>query len=212
MPQAPVTLHLITPEWEAEEPPENWLDREELERAGRFVFARDAARWRIYRAKAKRLLAGGGAVPTWQQGPAGKPWVAVPELEFNLSHSDRLAALLVSRAGPVGVDLEPLDRAHELLDCEDSFCHPAELGALPAAADARSRELLQLWTAKEAFLKAIGTGLGFPPTRLRIEGSRVVEGPVECRAFHLVRPALPARLGHCLAAVVPLEVTEVRMA
>ncbi len=213
MPNALLELRCLTPEWEEETAPTRWLSDAERARAASFVFPEDARRWAVFRAKARRILGehAEGGIPEWQEGPAGKPFVAVPGLDFNLSHSDRLAVLLISRCGAVGIDLEPLDRAPELIECEDSFCHPVELERLPADPAPRSRELLGLWTAKEALLKAVGTGLGFPPTRMRIEGSRAIGGPDACDGFHLLRPAWPGATTHCLAIAAPCHVDDVKV-
>lgn len=206
-----VTLHLLTLEWDLPENPETFLDSDEIERMERFVFKPDALRWSVFRAKAKRALANHteGRILPWLEGPGGKPWVDLPGLEFNLSHSDSLAALVVSGAGPVGVDLEPLERAPTLLECEDSFCHPSERAKLPEDADLRGLALLQLWTAKESLLKAVGTGLQYPPTEMRIQDDRAIGGPEGCESFHLLRPLESAKTGHFLAVAVPDEVRAV---
>ncbi len=209
-----VTLHLLSPDWDEPGRPEAFLDTRERERAGRFVRAADARRWIVFRAKAKKVLGdhAGGELLEWREGPGGKPRVELPGLEFNLSHSDRLAALIVSLAGPVGVDLEPFDRAAGLIECEDSFCHPDELATLPADPLLRGERLLELWTAKEALLKAVGTGLQFPPTEMMIRDDRAEGGPAECESFHLLRPRIPAVPAHCLAVAVRDSVTEVHLA
>ncbi|MCH7226405.1 4'-phosphopantetheinyl transferase family protein [Haloferula sp. A504] len=209
-----MTLHLLTSEWDLPEKPESFLDSDEIERMGRFVFEPDARRWSLFRAKAKRALAGhtGGRILPWLEGPGGKPRVDQPGLEFNLSHSETLAALVVSDAGPVGVDLEPLDRAPTLLECEDSFCHPAERAELPVDTGSRAIALLHLWTAKEALLKAVGTGLQFPPTELIVRDDAGIGGPERCDQFHLRRPVDPAEIAHCLAVAVPRLVETVTLA
>lgn len=210
----PVTLHLLTLEWDLPEKPESFLDPDEIERMGRFVFEPDARRWSVFRVKAKRALAGhtDGRILPWLEGPGGKPWVDHPGLEFNLSHSETLAALVVSEAGPVGVDLEPLERAPTLLGCEDSFCHPAERAELPEDPGSRAMALLRLWTAKEALLKAVGTGLQFPPTEMIVRNNRGIGGPERCDEFHLLEPVDPATIAHRLALAVPRRVETVTLA
>lgn len=75
---------------------------------------------------------------------------------FNLSHSNDFVMLAISDT-PVGCDIEHL---HKAILSHHVF-HPRELARLLSLpeGDARNREFLRLWTAKEAFLKAIGTGI-----------------------------------------------------
>ena len=101
--------------------------------------------------------------------------------------------------GPLGIDLEPVDRAACLLECESSFCHPDEIVALPAQPADRARQLLRIWTAKEAILKALGTGLTHPPeaVTIRFEGDTGrattdihLQGIEDFRFHELRHPAL----------------------
>jgi len=78
----------------------------------------------------------------------------------SLSHSAGHAAFAISMAGPVGVDLEPVDRASDMETIAERVGHRDELDALVGlAAAARGRALLDLWVRKEALLKAAGIGL-----------------------------------------------------
>lgn len=188
------------------------LSDEEIKRAARFRFERDTEAWICWRAGLRRVLADylgldPVRVPIHSRGSA-KPRLGEPyhELHFNLSHSRSLAAVVVCGDGPVGIDAEPLDRAPSLAECRDDFCHPAEIAALPADAAALEQALLEIWVAKEALLKALGTGLGFPPRQLRIVGDQgrsepVIEG---LDRFRIATPVKPP--GHLLAVAVPLTV------
>ncbi|MGP3698988.1 4'-phosphopantetheinyl transferase family protein [Rhodobacter sp. NSM] len=102
---------------------------------------------------------------------------------FNLSHCGARAALVLCPTAAVGVDIEtirPIERA-----VATRFFAPAELRDLEALSGAAWDEaFFRLWTRKEAFLKAVGTGLDTPlasfevtaddrPRLLRAEGQRV---------------------------------------
>ncbi|MCE6950259.1 4'-phosphopantetheinyl transferase superfamily protein [Cereibacter sphaeroides] len=110
-----------------------------------------------------------------------------PELpggpSFNLSHCGGLAALALCSSAAVGVDIEairPIERA-----VATRFFAPSELQALePLAGADWEQAFFRLWTRKEAFLKAVGTGLDTPlasfdvtaedsPRLIRAEGQRV---------------------------------------
>ena len=98
----------------------------------------------------------------FQASAEGRPSLAPPfdrtGLHFNLAHTDGLVAMAVCRHARVGVDVEKLGRA-PLAVAERYFsaAEVAQLRALPP--EAQPRRFVQLWTLKEAYLKAIGTGL-----------------------------------------------------
>jgi len=167
-------IHLISPGVNPSQNPALSLTDEEFARARRFHFPKDAAAWIRCRAVLREILARDLGIPPRNipliYSEFGKPLLAPPYdfLHFNLSHCPELALLATSHCGPLGIDLEPLTRAADLLGCENSFCHPAEISSLATAKITRSHELLRIWTAKEALLKALGTGLSFPPEKLRI--------------------------------------------
>jgi 4'-phosphopantetheinyl transferase len=84
-------------------------------------------------------------------------------LRFSLAHHPTLVVCAVSGGPELGVDVEPLQRADEMLAVAQRSFAPkelAELRALPAAA-ARERAV-SLWTLKEAYIKARGLGLSLP--------------------------------------------------
>jgi 4'-phosphopantetheinyl transferase len=95
----------------------------------------------------------------------GKPELVVDEsspssVRFSLSHSESIAVVAVVTGARVGVDVEierPRGRldalAARVLDSEDY----ADWLDLPTSVQLRS--FLEQWTAKEAYLKAIGAGI-----------------------------------------------------
>lgn len=97
-------------------------------------------------------------------GARGKPELrsasGEPGIHFNLSHSRDVALLGFARACPIGVDVERLD---PVPDCEQiarrffSQAEAASLAALPG--EMRDHRFLELWTCREALLKATGEGL-----------------------------------------------------
>jgi 4'-phosphopantetheinyl transferase len=97
-------------------------------------------------------------------GPAGRPALAplfdASGLVFNLSHAKGLVVLAVARGALLGVDVELYDEKVRL-EVARRFFSPAEADALEALPDdARPRRFLRLWTLKESYLKAVGTGIG----------------------------------------------------
>ncbi|MCR5562471.1 MAG: 4'-phosphopantetheinyl transferase superfamily protein, partial [Desulfovibrio sp.] len=96
-----------------------------------------------------------------EHGP-GKPYCpGIPGFHYNLSHAGRFAAC-VTAAVPVGIDVEPFG-------LEDDYpleraLTPHETAWLEAEGRGeRPERFARLWTRKEAYLKAIGTGLAVSP-------------------------------------------------
>lgn len=93
--------------------------------------------------------------------PYGKP--EVPGIAFNFSHTkDRALCAVIAERSPskIGVDLEMGDRLQSPLKLAQRFFQPAEYQQLLQTPPPQQKDLfLQFWTAKEAYLKALGTGL-----------------------------------------------------
>lgn len=93
--------------------------------------------------------------------PAGRPFLVLPE-RLDLSLATRSGIVAVGLAqGPLGVDVERVDaEAKPPLD----LLHPEERRFLEATAPpAHPLAFARLWAAKEAYVKALGTGFTRPP-------------------------------------------------
>lgn len=133
--------------------------------------------WRIAYAAAQRrepllrLLAAYLDVPVstieLREGDHGKPSLQAPfaqgsTLQFNWSHSGNYALIALARGVALGVDIERIGKPARALDVARRFFAPGESTALAAVdASARKPAFTGLWCAKEAVLKAAGTGLSF---------------------------------------------------
>jgi 4'-phosphopantetheinyl transferase len=101
----------------------------------------------------------------FERGEHGRPAIAasMPEatraLNFNLAHTEGLVVMAVGRVPAIGVDAERIDPRVRLAVAQRYFsaAEAHALAALPA--DERPRRFQRLWTLKEAYLKAIGTGV-----------------------------------------------------
>ena len=144
----------------------------ERNRADRYRFPDDARRFSVARGWLRHVLGAAIGVPSadvaFAAGP-GKPRLdAAGGPRFNLSHAGELAVIALSD-GEVGVDVEPESSGPAALEAAAVACTPAEAAALDAfPLEARATAALRLWTAKEAYLKAIGEGLTVPPDRVQI--------------------------------------------
>ncbi|MGH9613320.1 MAG: 4'-phosphopantetheinyl transferase family protein [Bryobacteraceae bacterium] len=97
--------------------------------------------------------------------PGGKPMLAAPfaeaaGLSFNLAHTDGLVACIVTDGVEAGIDVERVDRAGDSLEIARRYFAPDEYARLETCApEVRSRRFVELWTLKEAALKATGDGI-----------------------------------------------------
>ncbi|WP_426661866.1 4'-phosphopantetheinyl transferase family protein [Rhodanobacter aciditrophus] len=88
-------------------------------------------------------------------------------LDFNWSHSGEQALVALARGIAPGIDLEQRRTRANALEIAQRFFTAEEaawLGTLDEAA--RRAAFLELWTAREAVLKALGRGLAFGLDRL----------------------------------------------
>ena len=122
-----------------------------------------AARFLAGRAALRTVLAGylrqDPAAIQLLAGPSGKPALAHGPA-FNLSHSESVALIAVDSEREVGVDVECLRRVPEAADIVARHFTPRERARYASAAAAVQPEtFLELWTQKEAYLKALGVGM-----------------------------------------------------
>ena len=92
----------------------------------------------------------------FERGQGGKPRLRGEPLQFNLSHSGRLALLALTRRLQVGVDVQAPHPATSKPWFAKRICTPREYERLTA--NPRPAELLRLWARKEAVIKARGEG------------------------------------------------------
>ena len=145
------------------------LSADEWARANRFLFEKHRAHFVAARGCLRAILAKYMECKPGElaffYGEHGKPALASPwnksQLRFNLSHSAGLALIAVSLRCDIGVDVEHLDRkVGQLKDIAKRFFASGEyerLCALPR--EEQRRAFFCCWTRKEAYLKAVGTGL-----------------------------------------------------
>ena len=104
----------------------------------------------------------------------GKPVLMSPQspLAFNVSYTRRWLAVAVAYGsdGQIGVDVETLDPTIDAIEVARHHFHASELAHLQSLAPAdRPLVFYRFWTAKEAVLKALGTGLSLDPRLIEIE-------------------------------------------
>jgi len=128
-------------------------------------------------------------------------------LDFNLSDSREWMALLVSAGPAVGVDIEYCDPAREVMRLARRWFSAGECAALDACpAAARVERFHDLWTLKEAHIKAAGGSLwrDLQDTRIALNypgglGTIRVQtpAPVGTARYALLQPVAGYRLALC---------------
>lgn len=145
------------------------LSSAERERAERFRFAKDrnhfVTRRGVLRGILSRYLEQPPSEIDFRRGQFGKPEVngdfVHGNLQFSVSHSGDLALYAVTRACPIGVDVEHIRPLPQFDEIASRFFSANEREMLIALRpEQRSEGFFACWTRKEAFLKATGEGIG----------------------------------------------------
>jgi len=102
-------------------------------------------------------------------------------LQFNVSHSGDLALIAFAARCEVGVDVEQVRAVGHFEQISTRFFHPAETKAvLETPAEERNIAFLRCWTAKEAVLKAHGTGITGSLADFRVPVDEHWQDWIEC--------------------------------
>jgi 4'-phosphopantetheinyl transferase len=153
------------------------LSREERARAQRFQFETDRHRYIVAYARLRQLL---GALLDVRpsaveiaRGFHGKPMLGGSQAgagwHFNVSRCGDLGVFALSEGRRVGVDVEAIREVRGAEEIASYFFSASERTAYRAL-PARDKPLgfLNCWTRKEAFVKAVGTGLSYGNDRFDV--------------------------------------------
>jgi len=181
----------------------SWLAPQEHARAARYGREDLRRRYVIGRATLRSVLGGmlgvaPGHVPI-VRGARGRPRLdGIPDLDFNISHTEGMALIGVTRTGRIGVDIEREDRTVNADGLARKFLTLAEQATLASLAEAARRgRFLRYWTCKEAMSKATGDGLSAPFRRIEVRLADTIEpvagpAPYEPSSWRLHAVDVPA--------------------
>jgi len=169
---------------------DNLLSREERDRAARFSRVRDSLHYIAAHALLRVMLSNFSGVPptAWRflsengARPEIEPGLSTLPLRFSLSHTDRLVAAALTLCRTIGLDVETVDRAVPDIEQVIRYFAAAEKSLLDhCAPEQRHRAFFQIWTMKEAFVKATGLGLSLPLDQFAVtfHPSRLLFAPTE---------------------------------
>lgn len=179
------------------------LSDEELRRSQKFKFERDR-KLNVMARSALRILAGQylGRDPksfTVSYGEFGKPYFGdCPDFGFNISHSGGYVVLAFGMDVALGVDVERIKTDFDVLPIAQNFFSSTEIESLRRTPKAnRYMAFYRLWTRKESFVKAKGSGLSFPLASFSVSMGEEAQllatewNPAECDEWFM-RSFLPA--------------------
>lgn len=134
---------------------------------------------------------GDGVLPAYLNGPFGKPYLAAWEsFFFNLSHSGELAVCAVADQ-EVGIDVQQKRSLSQRI--ADRFFTAQEKVVL-AQASPKEKEALfyRIWSAKEAYIKLTGQGLGqgLATFTADVEKGRILDSGKAQSAIRLIEVCL----------------------
>lgn len=163
------------------------LTPDERAKQQRYRFERHRHEYLVTRAVERAVLATCLAIPPSQlaftRNEWGRPELVPPSpLRFNLTNTVHMVACGVTVAREIGIDSEPLARADDILGIVETVFTESERAML-AALDlpARRRRAVELWTLKEAYMKARGMGMSIPVQDFEI--SFAPTGEMSLRVF-----------------------------
>ena len=144
------------------------LNDVEKERASKYRFEKDKNCSIIARGVLRTLLGNylekNPKEIKFKLGEFGKPSLnEESNIEFNISHSGNVIVLAFVLNDKIGVDVEHTKRTIEVNSIAKQFFSKEEVTALFSLEESYQKQAFyNCWTRKEAFIKALGSGLSFP--------------------------------------------------
>src|SRR5271156_3414348 len=180
------------------------LDMRDRERAARFRFSEDRARFVLGRGLLRKCLG-----HYLQQTPEtielastdrGRPILPHDEtIQFSISHTHDLVAVALTTGGQIGIDLEYMKTPSDLPELAKRIFSEEDLQIFQALPDSETlAAFFRAWTRKEAYLKARGEGIA--------EGLRQISvslGPEEISSIRDARDKSAARTWQLVDLPVP---------
>lgn len=157
------------------------LDPVELDRAARFRSAQDRERFILGHGLLRSLLGSymerDGSLIRLARGPFGKPFLERKDLRFNMSDTKDAILIAFAHQNEIGADIETMKRSVDHINVAEHYFTPTEVRSIHEANTANGpeqgkRRFLDLWTRKEAVLKASGVGIMDDLKALRVDGEK----------------------------------------
>lgn len=206
------------------------LSRTEAERELTFHRVEDRHRYLLTRAAIRCILSEYAPVApanwTFVTDERGRPQLRnAPEsarhLSFNISHTDGIILVAVTANAAVGVDVEWHDARTRRMALAERYFAPAEVASLrKLPAERQLAGFFDLWTLKEAYVKARGSGLSIPLRKfafavddphIRFRADPSIEPDRSKWHFCLLHPAADHSAAVCVSGVGPHRLVSRKM-
>jgi 4'-phosphopantetheinyl transferase len=142
---------------------ESRLSEQDRERAVRYRFADDKARFILGRGLLAKLLRHylGQEALDLEYTAQGRPFLPhAPAVQFSISHSRDLVAVALANETLVGVDVECVTREFHMDEIAERIFSDEDLRKFQGLSTEEARPaFFHAWTGKEAYLKARGIGI-----------------------------------------------------
>lgn len=142
------------------------LTAEEIARAERYLREAERLQFALSRQALRRILSGYLGIPpesvAFAAAERGKPEVLIEGAApaFNLSHSGRWTLLAFRKDKRIGIDVERENAERAAPEVAARYFSAAEIARMNGIPEnRRMAAFFQLWTLKEAYLKATGEGI-----------------------------------------------------
>jgi len=166
---------ILTPQLSTVQNYYNLLSESEKSTANLYRFEEDRTRYIVSRGALRTLLQHYISINTQDieliENPQGKPFINPQQnkndLQFNLSHSKNCILIAITMAADIGIDVE-FQKEVKPEEVDIAFTKD-ELNLLNSLSDeAQQQALFNIWTRKEAVLKAVGKGFSISPSAVHV--------------------------------------------
>ena len=108
------------------------------------------------------------------EGKYGKPYFPdYPDIHFNVSHSKKMVIAVFADV-EVGCDIEYVDSV-DLKLAKRFFCKPEYEFIMGHEEQERKEAFYRIWTIKESFMKAVGSGMTLPMDKFYVKIGRDIQ-------------------------------------
>ena len=149
---------------------EKSLSLDELKRADQYYFQSDREKFIISRGILRSIISNYLEIKASEiiffYNSFGKPYVYhknnKKRIKFNLAHSEELALYVIKKDSEVGIDIEKIIELENIEEIAQLIFNAFEIKKFQSLPDnLKLPWFFKCWTAKEAFVKAIGIGFSY---------------------------------------------------
>jgi 4'-phosphopantetheinyl transferase len=153
----------------------SWLNQSELEHIERLHFTHDKILYKLSHCMLRWVLSQYLNLAPEQIefniNDFGKPRLKLnSDIFFNISHTNGVAVMAVSKIEQLGIDIEKINSEKEVSKVVTHYFHPEETNLIESLATGKKVKIFYtIWTLKEAYIKAKGLGLSIELNRFNFK-------------------------------------------